>query len=503
MSFNIPGYFLDQKTRKLYKITPSGPFSMPELRRRLQREEEEEKAAAEAALRERRKFSSSNQQPITDISQYLRKRSTCTSLSHKINNGITCLMDRLKTRSSIAMPGSPQVVSRHTLAEVTNDPNDYGEMLIATQTQLQHYGYQVDPQFRLWKSNFQLSLRNAVTSMHFSASHFDTHRDLLLTQGGELYRVITPRLPPLTYEEIEAAFMDCDGSIRDDNNPNIVLDIPSAHSISHLDLGTHRIFQRKKDLFWCSSVNDAQDRVVLGGDQKLYLLNSNFDCIVSCNIKSSVFSTYIPQHRSDLCWVGLRNGTIQRFDTRSKSHINLSSKFHQSSSIVKMHSLSNTGSGHDLLTVGMDGSVNIWDERKPKTHYPGHQPKQKDQVQPIYTLKGHVNESTRRLAFDLDLDSHLLLLSGSDHRVRLWSLLDLKTSSSSSQPIWTSGKYAAPIPAAKLMCSVSKFPRLQEGWTFAYPESVLSRKCPGVILFGAKHEEESSQCSIDWLTAVK
>jgi hypothetical protein len=499
MSFNIPGYFLDQKTKKLYKITPSGPFSMPELRKRLQREEEEEKAAATAALKERFKYSNSTQQPITNLHQYLRKRSTSSLSPRKINTGITCLMNCLKTRSSIAMPGSPQVVCRHTLAQITNDPNDYGEMLVATQSQLQHYGYQVDPQFRVWKSNFELSLRNAVTSMHFGASWSDTHRDLLLTHGGELYRVTTPRLPPLTFEEIEAVFLDRNRSIRDDNQSHIVLDLPSAHSISHLDLGTHRIFTRKKDLFWCSSVNDAQDRVVVGGDQKLYLLNSNFDSLASCNVKSSVFSTYMPRHRPDVCWVGLRNGKILQFDTRSKSHLNLSFKFHQSSSVVKMHSLSDT----DLMTVGMDGSVDIWDARKPKTYYSGYQPKQKDQTQPIYTLKGHVNESTHHLAFDLDIDSHLLLLAGSDHRVRLWSLLDLKTSSASSQPIWTSEKYAAPIPAAKVMCSASKFPRLQEGWTRIYPKSVLSRKCPGVMLFGVKHEEESSHCSIDWLTVVR
>lgn len=503
MSFSIPGYFLDQKTKKLYKIASSGPFSMSELRKRLQQEEEEEKAATAAALHDRYKFNSSNQQPITNLDQYLRKRSTYTSLTPKSNEGITCLMDRLKTRTSIALPGSPQVVSRHTLVDVVSDPNDYGEMVIATQTQLHHYGYQVDPQFRLWKSDFQLSLRNDVTSMHLGSSHFGEYRDLVATHGGELCRFSVPQLPPLTYEEIEAAFLDCSGSVRDDNNPNIVLDIPSVHSNPYLNYSTNQTYQRKKDLFWCSSVNDSQDRIVLGGDQKLYLLNSNFDFLTSCNVKSSVFSTYILPRRPDLCWIGLRNGAIQRFDTRSKSHINLSSKFRQSSSVVKIHSLANTGSGYDLLTVGMDGSVNIWDERQPRARYAGNQPKQRNQLQPVYTLKGHVNESTHHLAFDLDIDGHILLLAGSDGRVRLWSLLDLKKSSSSSQPIWTSKKYAVPVPAAKLMYSSSRFPRLQKGWTSVYPESVLSRKCPGVMLFGVKHEDESSQCSIDWLTAMK
>ena len=38
MSFKIPGYFLDQKTKKLYRIQPHGPFSLPELRKRVERE---------------------------------------------------------------------------------------------------------------------------------------------------------------------------------------------------------------------------------------------------------------------------------------------------------------------------------------------------------------------------------------------------------------------------------------------------------------------------------
>ncbi|KAI9487235.1 MAG: WD40-repeat-containing domain protein [Benjaminiella poitrasii] len=513
MSFDIPGYFLDKKTNKLFKITSTGPYSLSELRKRLQKEEEEAKtaeaAAAKAALRssiaKTTSFYNIRRQWPTNINQYLRYRAAFGSLKPAVD-GMAFLMTLLKPRSSVQLDESNRQAYNNMCVEMTNDPDDYGEIFMATRTGLHHFGYEVDPRFHVWKVSDDYYNGNEVQALQLgrrTESGERSFRDLIGTTGNFIWRHAFPVLPPLLDEEVRQMFLTDDES-SDPSRHRQPLGCPSSY-VGFCESYRRGSFRQRKDLFWCFSLNDDFDVVVIGGDQSLYLLNNAFDLVHSRKVKSSVFAAHIPKTQPNICWTGSRNGKISLVDwRRNRSMPYYAERYLQSSSVVKLHSLEYNGrTGFELLAVGMDGSIQIWDTRKPKGYHRSFKEKHKrkdhhNYQHPIVSFHGHVNESHRALGFDLDLQNNLMMAAGSDGHVRIWSIRN----SNSNEPIWTSYKYSSPIPAVKFMSNPQRYPRTQDGWTSVLPETVLSRHCPGALLFGANRESDDP-CSIEWLTAVK
>jgi hypothetical protein len=521
MSFNIPGYFLDQKTKKLFKIQPHGPFSLKELQKRLQKEEEEEIAALAAAstsASNSNTLKSSLLRPPTNITQFLRQRSFNNSGS-STNGSTAFLMTQLKTRTTVQLEG-PKHMYNDLLVDLTTDPNDYGEMIVSHRSgRLARSGYQVNPGFNIWNAHDWETESSPILSLQFGTRNFmlnnQERRTIVGTSGGSLWRYSVPKLPPLLNDEASLVT----------NNSGVIGQLPTTSYLGYTDSSLDCLFTRKKDLFWSSSFDDQNDHLVVGGDQAIYQLTSKFDFISSKKLNSSVFATHLPKDQPNICYTGSRNGSIQLIDFRQKN-LYLSYKFRQSSSVTQIQSLN----GYELLTVGMDGSVDIWDRRQPtrqstahkqqqhsgdyssRGNYQGnrgnrnggrggyykHQPQTQPNnttIEPIRKLKGHINESSHHLGFDIDLENNLLMLSGGDGRVRIWSIFN----SSSNEPIWCSDQYSNPIPAARFM--VSQYPRLQDAF--------LGQVCtgarhqgPGVLLFGASKEDQEKS-SIQWLTAIK
>ncbi|KAG2208853.1 hypothetical protein INT46_003634 [Mucor plumbeus] len=492
MSFDIPGYFLDLKTKKYFKITPHGPYSLPELRKRLQREEEEEKAAAVAASTSKRNpnhISTLNLKP-TNFSHFLRQRATAGTVVRRTDTGLSFLLNRLKTRSSVHLHG-PTSIYNNMIVAATTDKNDYGEMFISNRCSLQHFGYQIDPQFSMWKVGQQLTDNSDAQSMHMGSRLFDmdglTFRPIVGTTGGTLWFRAFPVLPPLDEGEIYNMFTQ-NGSIRQQNQ---IYECPGSYLGHCFPLASREYIQRR-DLFWCSSLDDQNDTIVLGGDQKIYRLNNAFNLIQAKKVKSSVFASHIPKLQPEMCWIGSRNGKVHLEDWRQPAH-SITNEFVQSSSVYKIQTLDNVRTGHELVTIAMDGSIDIWDARHPTR-------KRKSRRKcPLYSLNGHVNESSRHLGFDIDAENLLLMASGSDNYVRIWSI---DNRNSTFDPLWTSRRYQAPIPAAKFMTASSKYPKLQDGWSDLLSNSLVSRQSPGVLLFGTSKESNQIR-SIEWLTSVK
>lgn len=509
MSFNIPGYFLDQKTKKLFKITQHGPFSLKELQKRVKAEEEE---AAEATRSQRSKtcHASPKQRSPVNITQFLRQRATLGSInSPLLNNGAThshsgipFLMTQLKLRTKVELEG-PKRIYDNMKVDLTTDP-DYGEIIMSHRSgKLVRFGYQVNPGFQIWKAGFDWSTGSSdALSLQFGTYNFilngQERRTMVGTSGGNLWRHSVPVLPRLQHDDLSQHFLTSNGSIRDDG---IILPTPNVSYLDHTWPSVDALFTKKKDLFWSSSVYDEYDHVVVGGDQALYQLSSAFEHVSSRKVRSSIFTTHLPNDQPHTCWIGSRNGLIQSIDFRQKN-ININTNFKQSSSVVKIQTLN----GFELLTIGMDGSVDIWDKRQPKDYSNqqrnkgkgGYHPQTTNFSNPIRTLKGHINESSSNLGFDVDLENNLLMLSGSDGIVRIWSIF----SSNTNEPIWCSEKFSSPVPAAKFVVNQNQRPHMQDGWASLIKEPALSRHCPGIILFGTTHEENDVS-SVQWLTALK
>ncbi|GAA5814620.1 hypothetical protein MFLAVUS_008119 [Mucor flavus] len=501
MSFNIPGYFLDQKTKKLFKITPHGPFSLKELKKRLKTEEEEAAAAATATSGTSSKKTGHSliQSVPNNMTQFLRQRATMGSQnSSLINNAafhyqsdMSFLMTQLKLRTKVELEGPKQAYD-NMLVDMTADP-DYGEIIMSHRVgKLSRFGYQVNPGFQVWKagSSWEIGQNNA-SSLHCGSYSYILNglerRTIVGTSGGSLWRHSLPKLPALIDHDLRQQFLSANGSIRDDNS---IIGTPVLSYADHTESSLDKLFVKKKDLFWSSTVYDEYDRIAVGGDQALYHLSSNLDPINSRKVKSTIFSTHIPKDQPNVCWTGSRNGLIHFTDFRQKQ-INMNPEFRQSSSVNKIQSLV----GFELLTLGLDGSIDIWDTRKPRNYQ---HTEQTNLPEPIRKLRGHVNETSHNLGFDIDLKNNLLMASGSDGYVRIWSIFN----SNSNKPVWTSEKFPAPIPAAKFIVSQNRFPRVQEGWSSLIEESLLLRQCPGIVLFGV-NSENSESSSIQWLTSIK
>lgn len=526
MSFNIPGYFLDQKTNKLFKIQSHGPFSLKELKKRLREEEEQEALAANAssstssngALSSKVATISKPRVPA-NLTQYLRQRATLGSSlaniglvnSSNSHSGITALMGQLRTRSKIELEGSSLNYSR-MLVDLSSCP-DFGEVIMSYQPgKLARFGYQVNPGFQMWNTRQDWNTESGeVLSLQLGNRSFmengQERRTVVGTSDGRLWRYSMPKLPAISTEDLAQQFVAGNGAIRNDEH---ILGTPPTSYTGYTEPSLDRLFTKKKDLFFSSKVDDQNDHVVVGGDQALYFLNSGFDLIASQKVRSSIFSTHLPAEQPHLCWSGARNGNLLLTDFRQTHHQNvkLTPKFKQTSSILHIQRLA----GYELLTTGMDGSVNIWDTRQPKSssshsqqkkhHY--HNGYNREQTttpsfpEPIRSLKGHVNESTQHLGFDIDLENNLLMLAGNDGRVRIWSIFN----SNSNEPIWCSEKFSSPIPAVKFMLNSNQYPRVQDGWTSVLDESALTKNYPGILLFGI-HHESSDKSAIQWLTSLK
>lgn len=534
MSFNIPGYFLDQKTKKLFKIQAHGPFSLKELKKRLEREAREEQEAAAAATSSAagpstvgsslNRSSSSQQRSPTTIRQFLRQRSLNNPLINA-DSTLPFLMTQLKSRSQIQLEG-PKHKYNNMLVDLTSD-RDYGEMIASYRTgRIARLGYQVNPGFQLWNAGPDWNTEgNAdVLSLQFGTRSFMLNgqacRTIVGTSGGHLWRYSAPKLPPILNDEVSNVI-----STNSNNSSNFIRPQPITSYLGYTESSLDCLFSMKKDLFWSCSLDDENDHLVVGGDQAIHQLTSTFDLVTSRKVNSSIFATHLPQDQPNLCYTGSRNGLIQLFDFRQKKQIHLTPKFKQSSSVTRIQSLPG---GFNLLTVGMDGSVDIWDTRQPvrgssfgkqkqiNNNYRGNysdrgtegggwkqhqQPQQQTStIEPIRKLKGHVNESSHHLGFDIDLENNLLMLAGSDGRVRIWSIF----SSSSNEPLWCSEQFESLIPAAKFMVSQHQHPCMQDAIfsSLSALEGREAKQSPGVILFGAaKQDEEKS--SIQWLTALK
>ncbi|CAO3624613.1 unnamed protein product [Mucor fragilis] len=498
MSFDIPGYFLDLKTKKYFKITPHGPYSLPELRKRLIREEQEERQAAALALASKRNttnhISSQHQKP-THFSQFLRQRATLGTID-RTDSSLRFLLTRLKTRSSVHLLGPSSIYNNMLVAMTANHTDDYGEMFISNRCSLQHFGYQVDPQFSVWKVGQELADNSDAQSMHLGSRLFDmngyTCRSVVGTTGGSLWFRAFPVLPPLHKEEVHGMFMQ-NRSIRQEEDR--IHECPGSCAGHCLSLSSQE-YSQAKDLFWSSDIDDQHNTIVVGGDKKIYRLNNTFQLTQSRKTKSSVFACHILKSQPDHCWIGLRNGKIHMEDWRSPVLPRDKASqydFAQSSSVYKIQTLDSVRTGHELVTLAMDGSIDVWDARQPTKK------RRARRRSPLYSLKGHVNASSRHLGFDIDTENQLLMASGSDHCVRIWSL---QRRNNAFDPMWTSEKYQAPIPAVKFMTAVSKYPKLQDGWSQLVPDSLLSRKPPGILLFGTSKESNQAR-SIEWLTSVK
>ncbi|CEI91548.1 hypothetical protein RMCBS344292_05834 [Rhizopus microsporus] len=451
MSFAIPGYFFDVKSNKYYKITSSGPYSMTELRKRLAAEEEEE----------REKKAIKKPKPIVPtLGDFFRQRATGMNPQVTINGHIATLLTFMKPQSKVILNKDfedPKVI-------MTGGPN-YGNMLVASKHRLLYnIGYQINPSFQIWRRGhcrYSLEEYTTITSVHYSFKNASQDYDtvLLSTSDSTMRRMAIPKQRPLSTEEISHFLDDSGTTIRDIDH---ILELPSSTT----ELKEEAMFFASRDMFWTSATDDFYDSTMIGGDKHLYQLTSSLRRVGSRKVRSSVFDVHFSKNQPANCYVGSRDGSIKLMDLRENT-MRFNFMFEASSSVTKMAELDR----HQLLTVSMDGSIDIWDNRQLRSD-------------PVRSLKGHRNEATHSLAFDIDLDNKMLLVAGDDGHVRIWSYSNYQH----NQPVWKSNKFPKPVTAAKLFID-KQFPTVQPNWS-AYCK--LKRHNPGLLIYSEEDDNNNN-----------
>ncbi|KAG1137649.1 hypothetical protein G6F37_011390 [Rhizopus arrhizus] len=442
MSFDIPGYFLDLKTKKYYKITQTGPYSMSELRKRLAAEEEQAKTIKAEIKRPKPR-------PAT-IADFCRQRATGTNHQLTFNSNAGIFMNSLKHRSTIVTSEDFQDAQ-----VVMTGGSEYGGMLVASKDQLcYNFGYQLNPSFQMWRYGY-CNIQNGgstVTSIQYTPENQkrDCSTVSLSTSNGIFERITVPKDLVLSADEAKQLLTD-DVPTRDGSQ---LKQFPAqSRSMGRVEA----MFSEHREMIWSLDTDYAKDCAVLGGEKRVYHLTGDLRRIASSRINSAAFDVHLSKWQPNHCLAGLRNGTIQLFDLRRKP-LSFNTICEASSSVTKIVEMDS----QLLLSVSLDGSISIWDKRKFRK-------------EPVRRLSGHVNEATHGLAFDVDLDNELLLVSGNDGCVRIWSL----SNTASSQPIWTSEKFTRHVTSAKLFID-KQFPAIQPNWL---PYSTLKRHNPGVLIF--------------------
>ncbi|CAO3628467.1 unnamed protein product [Cunninghamella blakesleeana] len=316
---------------------------------------------------------------------------------------------------------------------------------------IKRYGFQCDPQLKIWKTSHTFQIYPNITSLHYVPYHY---RHSILQKDGVL-----------------GTSLGSDG-----NHPNLLWYLKLPYNNENENENENQQpeilyeFSRTQGSFWSSCIgktlNDQWMEILLGGDKHVFKLNIECELSFQMKCKSAVLATSFHQKEGDtnLFWLGCRNGDIQLIDDRccykdTFHHYFPSLQFHQSSSITHLkplHHFSSSTSTFQLLSASMDGSINLWDLRyiqsipssNPSSSY-HYKRKKKNNSIPLQTFRGHQNEYSRQLAFHLDPKTNLFTMAGNDQKIRIWSLSD---NHPIVDPIWTSPTFHdCTIPYASIL----------------------------------------------------
>ncbi|KAI9014498.1 hypothetical protein CLU79DRAFT_721729 [Phycomyces nitens] len=364
------------------------------------------------------------------------------------------------------------------------------------------YGYQVTPFFHLWGTETHQRALN-ISSLQYANTLYGTDQDKRTLVGtffggaggaqSELWRFSIDRLPPIDQEGVEKLLLTqprpvCPKPIRGPAPLSYgrVCDVFGQQSRA---VSMSKVYNFDEESLWSSTVDDINDTVTVGGDRSVYCLTSDLTPIQHTSTRSSVFTVKPTKGQPKTFWYGCRNGTIGLFDIRCSQSNQPRNIFKQASSVTFVSLLEGLSSQHTVLAAGTGGLINVWDVRSPCSI----RNKGKNVCnEPVRKFRGHQNEHTHSLPVDTSLESNLLVASGDDGRLRLWSLLD----SGLDDPIWTSERYEnGPVMAAKFVMDP---PRQQDIWKTQ--ESIVGyskQYCPGILTCIPTKNETTA---IEWLS---
>ncbi|KAG0168626.1 hypothetical protein DFQ28_004609 [Apophysomyces sp. BC1034] len=464
----IPGYYFDEEKNRYFKVMPTGPHSLAAIKARKAAKEEQKPQQPS----KKRKVSP------TSIRTFCQWRETQSQLQTP-----TCLMSRgsrflfrnlaVDTEIQLCNRSSALAECHSTCMDFTSFP-DNGEAVVSfAGGRLIRYGYQCDPFFQLWRTGFEWNLRSDITSLQFGQST-STQKTVIgtsLGQGGlspaQIWRYSYPALPAISTDDADGLSNQLSASSR--RGPRRGFVSTDVCWTAGPQILQDYNYNRTKDTFWSSSVDDAHNTIVLGSEKGVTHLTSDLNCVNLTRTKSAVFATKLLESQPRISWIGCRNGDVQLFDTRTRRSTPM---FRQSSAITHLMPFERVSSGNQVLAAGMDGSLCLWDARVPSFVRPNHESR------PLRKLYGHVNNHHRQIAFDVEPTMNLVAAAGSDHRLRIWSL----SKPGDNEPFWISEKFGdGPVPAAKFMTSP---PQIQDAWSRRNrnPPEYSYRRSPGIFV---------------------
>ncbi|KAL0084204.1 hypothetical protein J3Q64DRAFT_1124681 [Phycomyces blakesleeanus] len=501
MRAEIPGYYFNEEMNRYFKIMPTGPHSLAAINQARQVVEREKVVSREIKKQKKNTMK---------VPQYVRWRQTMNrsySPQKMIAIGHASLFRQTTPITSITLPHKgASLSSSQTCLDVTS--SDTGEIVCSfSNSGMSRYGYQVTPFFHVWGTETHQRALN-ISSLQFANTLLGPDRGkrtLVGTffggsgtprQSPELWRFSIDALPMIDEEAAEKLILTKprpkpkSKSIRGPGplNHGRVCQVFSDQQSRPVSMS--KVCNFGDESLWSSAVDDTNDTVVVGGDRFLYCLTSEFVSLQHIDTRSSVFTVRPSNNNPKTSWYGCRNGTIGLFDARCNRSNQPANMFQQSSSVTQLSPLENLSSQHTVLAAGTGGLINIWDIRSP---FPIKRKGKNICNKPVRSFTGHQNEHTHSLPVDTDLQYNVLLASGDDSRLRLWSLLD----SSSNEPIWTSERYEnGPVSAAKFVVDP---PKLQDIWkSKSLIDTPYSKQCYPGILTCVPTENEAT--AMEWLS---
>lgn len=456
----IPGFYYDPERNRYFRIGSGGP----EFRDRVRSAQREAEKKANQQKLEKIKCRTPHSVDDASLSALLVKRhSLYTNVrSATVKQAATrALLRRLTADTQVIIPAY-----RHITTTGTTTIQGDEAVLTFEKLGILRIGFQCEPYFHAWMTShcwrpvpgdivaidLSREMRHGNCSVRkiVGVSNEPGRRT-----GGRLWQVTVPPLGPPSHEEMQMlrdsrpleqgnisykrGYLADLTQLRMANSPPPPIDVNATW---------------RNVLFNCLDVQRKLNVICLGSQTGFHYMDSGFDGQHFSKTPTGV--TSVKAATQNILCAGLRDGRLFIFDARraNKSmHIP-----HSRSAIAHMAPLGKSTFENQVLIVDVQGKIAIWDVRYIRK-------------KPVRTLLGH--EGAPTVAFDADVETNTIAVSGADNRLRLWSL-DYDRTMDYDRPLWESSQFDGPVRFCKIMSQ----PPPQPSTCFA---EYSHRRSPGIM----------------------
>lgn len=458
----IPGFYYDPERNRYFRIGTGGPA----LRDRVRSAQREAEKKADKQKLEKSKWRTPYSVDDASLKDLLRKQPIFNNVRSTIvkRAATRALLRQLKADSQTIIPTNSYIT--------TTGPTAFqdGEAVVTfANNDLLWLGYQCEPFFHVWKaSQCWLPAPGDIVAIDLSKRFQYGDHALRTLVGlsnvhgrrtyGRLWQTTLPSLGLLDETEMQKLRETRPNKSTSGCKRGYIGELPrfmqTDPPLNDVDAKWAGV------LFHCLDVQKELDAILLGSETGLHYMNRAFEQHRHIKTSKGVMSVKVAT-RNMFC-AGLRDGRLFIYDSRRKdSNVSMSIP-HSKSAIAHLAPLGKVTFENQVLIVDVQGKIAIWDTRYRKR-------------EPVRILRGH--EGAPTVAFDVNMQTNMVVVSGADNRLRLWSL-DYDRIMDHDIPLWESSNFDGPVRSCKLL---QQPPEPSSFWSFDIQPDDSYRRAPGII----------------------